>query len=165
MARFRLYPRDIGGVCDSASDLNNPKYPDAGSASGNGVLIMGGEVEDYYWKIDGTTAADVTDYRASTAKPFGLELLWNTASEADIVGFNLYRTAQGGSEEQVNTQGLITALTPGDASGNAYAFYDTLAVPAVKYTYRLEIVRAGANNADYASIDGWYFNTFIPVIH
>jgi hypothetical protein len=63
---------------------------------------------------------------------------WETASETDYEGFNLWRndTRHGGYEK------INDALIPAedDPSGAAYEYMDEEAVAGVKYYYNLEVV-------------------------
>jgi hypothetical protein len=71
-------------------------------------------------------------------------LKWKTASEAENIGFNIYRMeAKGGKAVKLNPA-LIS--TKGSANrGAAYQFIDTDVTPHKTYYYRLESV--GQNNS------------------
>jgi hypothetical protein len=85
------------------------------------------------------TAVDLASF-AAIPSPAGIELTWETATELDIVGFNVYRAdAQGTGPIRVN-EDLIEAQTPGGVMGATYRYLDAGVVPDSSYAYWLEIV-------------------------
>jgi subtilisin-like proprotein convertase family protein len=72
------------------------------------------------------------------AKHRRVTLHWTTASEADVVGFNVYRFG-GTSSTRVNRV-LILAKGGGPLRGATYGLLDRTARPGMTYTYRLEVV-------------------------
>jgi hypothetical protein len=79
-------------------------------------------------------------YLTATESVEGVTVAWETVSEANNAGFNLYRAeAADGPWTQLNAT-LIAAQTPGAAQGNAYAFLDPAAVAGGTYYYVLEDV-------------------------
>jgi hypothetical protein len=67
----------------------------------------------------------------------GISVRWRTASEAGVLGFNLWR---GGT--RVNQQ-LITAKASGTTRGARYSLLDRSARSGAPYVYRLELVLLG----------------------
>jgi hypothetical protein len=89
-------------------------------------------------------AVDLLPYSA-TQTADGVTVAWETVSETDNAGFNVYRgTAEAGPWTQVNAA-LIAAQTPGAAQGNAYAYVDKTALAAGTYYYALEDVSTSGN--------------------
>ncbi|MBN1259607.1 MAG: hypothetical protein JXB35_02910 [Anaerolineae bacterium] len=83
------------------------------------------------------TAVGLVDFSAETD---GNEVVvsWETASEIDNLGFNLYRSsASEGPWEQLNPE-IIRAKSPGTAFGGVYTFTDAEVIPGKLYHYRLE---------------------------
>ncbi|MCB9154520.1 MAG: LamG domain-containing protein, partial [Caldilineae bacterium] len=76
----------------------------------------------------------------ATNQPDGIRLTWETVSELDNLGFNLYRAeAEGGPWTQLN-QSLIASPNPGGAAGNSYQWTDSSVTAGDRYWYRLEAV-------------------------
>jgi hypothetical protein len=85
---------------------------------------------------------------AFTAKPQARSILveWQTISEVDNVGFNLYRAdSLDGRQIRLNA-GLIPSKGPGSPIGFAYSFVDRTARAGQTYYYWLEDL----------SVYGWY---------
>jgi hypothetical protein len=83
------------------------------------------------------TDVDLSNFVAMTL-PQGIQLIWQTAQESDLVGFNLYRsTSLDGSKEMINT-GLIPAINPGELRGNNYAYLDSKIETGIGYYYWVE---------------------------
>lgn len=67
-----------------------------------------------------------------------IHLEWETASELNNAGFNLYRSESStGPWAQLNTT-LIPPQYPGSVLGGVYEWWDTLVRPGEVYYYRLE---------------------------
>ena len=82
------------------------------------------------------TAVDLASF---TAEPQGRDMLiaWETASEIDNVGFNVYRSEAGGERIRLNAW-LIPSQNPGSTAGSSYQFVDRSAEPDTAYEYWLE---------------------------
>ena len=68
-----------------------------------------------------------------------MTLNWRTASENELLGFNVYRSGAGRTVK-VNSK-LIFADATGTTRGSAYRLVDTHLRRGVSYTYRLQLVR------------------------
>jgi len=69
-------------------------------------------------------------------------LRWETASEVQTAGYNLYRaTSEDGPFEQINER-LIPA-SPTRYTGGQYVYTDTGLIPGQTYYYQLEEVETG----------------------
>jgi hypothetical protein len=87
------------------------------------------------------TAVELVSFEA-TPQGSGVLLAWETASETDNVGFNVYRAeTQTGQLVKLNAY-LIASQNPGSAVGAAYSFLDEPAAPGATYYYWLEDVDA-----------------------
>ncbi|MFN2468534.1 MAG: FG-GAP repeat protein [Gaiellaceae bacterium] len=81
------------------------------------------------------------DARASRGR---VVLNWRTASETDLLGFNVWRRrGRGGGERKVNPT-LVAAR--GDVAGTSYRIEDRSVRPGATYGYRLELVRANGSS-------------------
>ncbi|MGQ9491100.1 MAG: hypothetical protein ACUVS6_10430 [Anaerolineae bacterium] len=72
------------------------------------------------------------------ATPDGVTLSWETVSEQDNAGFNIYGAdSDAGPWTRLNPA-LIPAAAPGSGEGHSYTFTDATAAPGVTYWYMLE---------------------------
>jgi len=102
------------------------------------------------WSITFTTsptAARITSFSAAPAK-HGVTARWRTASEVDVLGFNLYRATATGPLRKVN-RALLAAR--GGATGASYRVVDRSARKGVRYTYRLQAVELDGTRTWYGS--------------
>lgn len=71
--------------------------------------------------------------------PGGVQIVWETTSEAAVLGFNVLRRREGEAAETRVNPVWVPAI--GDRSTAAqYAFVDATALPGVTYEYRVEAV-------------------------
>ena len=84
------------------------------------------------------TGLSVTGFTATTQED-GVLLTWQTASEVEILGFNVLRDLGNGQVEVINPE-LIFAENPGANSGASYRYTDSQPVPGTQ-GYLLEVVR------------------------
>ncbi len=111
-----------------------------------------GEVEDYTWYFE-PQAVTLAGFSAE-ATADGVMLSWETVSEVENAGFNVYRAAGGSVGDRPQQEGgdplrmtgwvrlnemLIPAATPGSAQGNVYTWTDTAALTGTIW-YMLEDV-------------------------
>jgi len=117
-ARFRICPTSTG--CD-----------DPGESP-----VTNGEVEDYRWWLS-PTAVELSSFSASY-RDRRVTVRWETASELDLVGFNIYRsTAENGPYMRLNST-LIPAQRPGSPLGALYTWVDGQIRLGRVYYYKLE---------------------------
>ncbi|MCB0235811.1 MAG: hypothetical protein KDH08_15340, partial [Anaerolineae bacterium] len=79
-------------------------------------------------------------------------ITWETVSELQNAGFNLYRSANNYQVgERVNAE-LIPSQAPGSAQGSAYQFEDLDVTPGQTYWYSLEDVDLSGGTALHGPI-------------
>ena len=101
----------------------------------------------------------------------GVRLIWQTNSEAGILGFNVLRADSAGGEPQeaafvtINPS-LIFAQASGSANGASYAYDDEHVAAGRGYTYRLEIVKLDGSRSLGSSaevpIRPWW--NYLPIV-
>jgi hypothetical protein len=119
------------------SDYPNPLSPPAGISnvtivdgfqSGNGVITV------TYANPTGVSVASAGATRTSR----GVLVRWLTGTEADLLGFHVYRS-RGHSWQRI-TRSLIVAK--GSVSGASYRYLDRTARQGDSYRYRIKAVRS-----------------------
>jgi len=86
------------------------------------------------------TAVELLSFEATAAHKTVI-LTWETASEIDNLGFNLYRaTAVDGVRVKINAELIPTEVYPGSPFGAVYTYTDTGLKPKANYFYWLEDV-------------------------
>jgi hypothetical protein len=151
-ARFRLYSASTSGRALPTGLVNN------------------GEVEDYQWSF-GSTAVDLASFVA-TAQDTGVLITWTTATEIDLLGFNLYRAESfAGAWIQVN-EDLIPSQASGGPVGANYQFVDGFVEPGMIYYYWLEAVSSSGKVTHHGPVSVQVpdaapempYRTFLPMI-
>jgi hypothetical protein len=117
------------------------------------------------------TVIEISDFQAvyDDAMP-QVNLSWNTLSETNILGFNLYRSeGLDGARTQLNSE-LIPASQSGSPDGNAYSpLADTALEPGSTLYYWLEVIHLnGASPAivqsDPVSVPSVSLKIYLPLI-
>ncbi len=141
--RFRLVadPNNDGNCGEvtlvAATAAAGPLAPDGGAIFTGDAA--GGEVEDYNF-LPGPLAITLASMTA-TSQAEAIEVTWDTVSEIDNAGFNLYRdTADAGPGVKLNA-GLIPSQGSGSPEGYHYIYLDSAGLtPNTTYWYWLEDV-------------------------
>jgi len=100
-------------------------------------VVANGEVEDYLY--DSPLAVDLLPYSAVESAD-GVNVAWETVSETNNAGFNVYRAAAAAGPWAKLNAALIAAKTPGSSQGNAYSYVDKTGLAGTTYYYALEDV-------------------------
>jgi hypothetical protein len=94
----------------------------------------------------------------ATAQADAIQINWQTVSELDNLGFNLYRAEVTGTSEvpvtwttQLNSQ-LIPGQAPGSGQGAAYEWLDEQLEAGSSYVYWLEDVDVNGNTSLHAPV-------------
>jgi hypothetical protein len=109
----------------------------AGQSSGGAVNLTGG-----FWNPGSSAPLAITLADFSAVQQGDAVLAtWETASELDNLGFNLYRGVDlAGPDRQLNTS-LIPSQSPGSSGGYAYTWEDRADLaPGTSYFYWVEDV-------------------------
>ena len=102
-------------------------------------LVVNGEVEDYRFTIT-PTAVDLLYFEA-TGETRLITLGWETGSEIDNMGFNLYRAASpDGPRTQINPKLIPSRVPVGSPYGAVYRYLDRSLREVGTYYYWLEAV-------------------------
>jgi hypothetical protein len=98
------------------------------------------------------TAVDLVSFTATPARST-IRVEWETATEIDNLGFNLYRAeSAGGPWTQLN-ESLIPTQMPGSPAGAVYTFEDSNVQMGVTYFYRLEDVDVHGQSTFHGPVD------------
>lgn len=99
--------------------------------------------------VNATNAVRLSSMRA-TSQGNGVSILWNTGSEVNTAGFNIYRAeSKDGPYTRINAQ-LIAATNT--VTGNSYQYVDATAVQGKTYFYQLEDVELNGTSARHDPI-------------
>ena len=120
-----------------------------GDGRGSGVCMVGGETEDYYKQFE-PTAVDLAYFTATPQAWTGtIQLDWETLTEIDNLGFNLYRAESlTGRQIKLNAS-LIPSQGPGSPTGYIYSFTDRAVRAGRTYYYWLEAVDVYGTTSRY----------------
>jgi hypothetical protein len=129
--RYRLTP-NLGDTATCADDMS--AYA-GGSPTWSGAA-KGGEVEDH--RVDSAPLAVLLAGFEASAQPDHILVAWETVSELNNTGFNLYRSLS--PSDQPALLGFTPSAAPGSNSGVAYRFQDFDVQPGLTYWYWLDAV-------------------------
>lgn len=109
--------------------------------------------------FDSPLAVQLADFVATYRAGDGVMVAWETVSEQDNAGFNVYRSEgsfgdrpqQDTAWVQLNTA-LIPTVAPGSSEGHAYIWIDGTAEPGTTYWYRLEDVALDGTTTQHAPV-------------
>jgi hypothetical protein len=88
------------------------------------------------------TADELGTFTAHLTNAMRVKVKWTTASEMNLVGFNLWRRQGKQDEFQKLNADLIPAQHPGTMTGAEYEYTDDAIQPGKVHRYKLELVRA-----------------------
>ncbi len=81
----------------------------------------------------------------------GIRLSWLTASEADMIGFNVLRSEGDGEFHHLNAE-LLPAQRAGSENGNDYKYQDTGAIAGKTYRYKLQVMKPDGTTQEYGPV-------------
>jgi hypothetical protein len=85
-------------------------------------------------------AVELSRFEVSKVGRKGIFLQWETVSEQEVAGFNIYRSGKSEKMNRLITPELIAAFYPGELTGAVYTFKDANVKPAKTYYYWLEAI-------------------------
>ncbi len=150
-ASFSIFTRQDQGTDDTVDS-------DADPTNGETVCVtLAGGDEDLTWDAGfyGSTpsAVGLTSFEA-TAGNQAITLHWETASELDNLGFNLYRAESAdGPWTRLNADLIPSQVPPGSPVGAAYSFEDGDVWGGTVYYYRLETIDVQGYSGFYGPVD------------
>jgi hypothetical protein len=97
------------------------------------------------------TAVELASFTA-TGVDGAIHLAWETATELDNLGFNVYRSESGARARVKLNDSLIAAKAPGSNSGAGYEFVDAEVSGGKTYTYWLESLDLSGGSAEYGPV-------------
>lgn len=141
-ARFRLFPPGeitsaLAPYAFDGRDQFNQFIPLGLTPPGQS---KGGEVEDHvYYVSENSLAVSLASFTAD-AQADGVHVGWETTSEINNAGFNLYRAeSASGAQTKLNAD-LIPSQAPGSSQGALYEYLDANVASGRTYWYWLESV-------------------------
>ena len=139
---FNLLVRPDSGAAASSGDVWGFGYCVNGPVNYLGWLLLTGQ------KVAGPTQAALTDFTARSGKA-QTRLHWTTASETEILGFNVWRY-RGAKGVKVNRT-LVRAKRSGEPAGASYRYIDQVRGAKRGLTYRLQLVDLKGKRTWYAA--------------
>ena len=97
------------------------------------------------------TAVTLASFDAATASG-AIVLNWETASELDSLGFNVYRAQSADGLRVKLNSSLIASQAPGSPVGASYQFADDTASAGITYHYWLQEVGANGEEVEYGPV-------------
>ncbi|MDY6847265.1 MAG: hypothetical protein SVP52_09035, partial [Chloroflexota bacterium] len=112
----------------------------------------------------GVTAVELISFKAAPSQE-GVLIEWETASEIDNLGFNLYREdLQTGLKVKINPE-LIPSKLPGSTQGAQYEFWDQAVIFGEPYAYWLEDIDLHMRVKDqYGPVIPLWWHFFLPIL-
>ena len=139
------------------------------AADAGGASLVEAAVDDVRIEVTLSTNVELLWFEA-TGQVGYIELGWETASEVDNAGFDLYRAEQAdGPRTQVNAELIPSLVPPGSPFGAVYEYVDGDVNPGTIYYYWLETVGLAGESRQYGPVLAQAFSEpdqriFLPLV-
>jgi hypothetical protein len=150
-------PASSGGGVAIDATLGQPVI--GPSSAGASTLGAG------YWYGQGEpTAVRLASFQATPSRG-GILVTWETASELDNLGFDLYRRAPGqGAPEKLN-EVLIPSKCPGGVVGQSYDWFDPAVQGGLTHLYYLEDVDVYGQRTRHGPVEATaLYASYLPLV-
>jgi len=135
------------GSFDSTTEGVTASVDTAGLTEGQHILFVRGQDANGNWGAFSAiflnampTSVELKSFTAAATEN-AIAVRWETTSEVDNLGFNLYRaTAVDGPKTKLNDELIATLVPPGSSLGAAYRYDDMAVTAGLRYLYWLEQV-------------------------
>ena len=110
------------------------------------------------------TAIELLAFSANTTQN-DVILNWETASEVDILGFNIYRSLSADGERIQINPSVIPSASPADTNGASYSFLDDKVSFSESYNYWLEVIDLNLRIKDtFGPALALWWKAFLPIV-
>lgn len=129
-----------GGFIDWVPEVGPHRVTVTPFAAVNATGRQGQPLTVNFEVINQPLAVQISSFSA-TAGPEAIVVTWETVSEIDVLGFDVYRnTTPNGPQDLL---AFVPAQSPGGSQGAAYAVHDSNVIAGQTYWYWLEVIAPG----------------------
>ena len=125
-----------------------------GNSTGSNYTVLTGGLRSWLNSPSGSpgypTLVELTSFTAASTNE-SIILNWETASEVNNTGFELWRAPSGGYFYDLITEHIIAA-EGGETFGTSYSFEDTAVEYGITYYYKLEDIDSGGVSSFYGPV-------------
>ena len=137
-------PRSNTGTPSACRYLDSGTNWSCGFTSYNSNTVTRNNVTGFSdWSVgnDATTAADLLGFNARVTPTQYVRLKWETGTELNTLGFNLYRQTVGVEKWVMLNTDMIPARDMGGITGSTYIFTDKRVHSGKTYRYKVEVIK------------------------
>jgi hypothetical protein len=110
------------------------------------------------------SAIALLSFSAKRLSDTSAEVLWRTALEQDVFGFNLYRSSTGQRSDAVRINPNLIPAQGMSGGGASYRFVDATIQPGPTYFYWLQEVELDGGVAEFGPVNTAQVNVFAPFV-